>query len=111
MYVFPCSHLLGLLHSVPAKDQLNVTVTEDEDAILTCNPTVPHFLFGKLTKEVEHGQIVTDHVGNTREGNIFTGVCHSVQGVKILRGTCHSTSNHKLPDLTCDLPLLAPPII
>ena len=41
-------HVLGVVHSIPARDQLNVTVTEEEDAILTCNPTVPHFLFGKL---------------------------------------------------------------
>ena len=43
-----CEHVLGVVHSIPDRDQLNVTVTEEEDAILTCNPTVPHFLFGKL---------------------------------------------------------------
>ena len=43
-----CEHVLGVVHSIPARDQLNVTVTEEEDAILICNPTVPHFLFGKL---------------------------------------------------------------
>ena len=43
-----CEHVLGVVHSIPARDQLNVTVTEEEDAILTCSPTVPHFLFGKL---------------------------------------------------------------
>ena len=48
VYIDTCELVLGVVHSIPAKDQLNVTVTEEEDAILTCNPTVPHFLFGKL---------------------------------------------------------------
>ena len=38
---------------------------------------------------------ITDHVLSTREGNVFTGISHSVQGG---RGWDRSTLNHEPPD-------------
>ena len=38
---------------------------------------------GPFKKAGEWGKIFTDHLCSTREGNVFAGVCHSVQVRKV----------------------------